>query len=792
MKTSFNNGWTFLDSKGKTKIVDVPHDAMIEEERKADNPSGSNCAFFSGGNYTYEREFFVPDEWKTKIINFEFEGIYRKSQVYINDKLAGECDYGYIPFWVGTKDLLNYGSSNKIQVKVHNNDQPNCRWYSGSGIYRPVWIWVQDPIRILPEGIRITTLSHSPAEIQITTKHEGGQISIEIFDKEKMQSILTTEGDNVKFVLPNAKLWSDEHPNLYICRVTLKDGEKTVESRDVTFGVRTISWSSKGLLINGQQTLLRGGCIHHDHGILGAKTYEKSERRRVRKLKEAGFNALRSSHNPVSSALISACDEYGLYLMDETWDMWYKPKLQYDYALDFEKCFKHDIESMVNRDYNHPSVIFYSIGNEVAEPHEERGIHIEKEMIDLCHKLDQTRPVTLGFNIMIVLMATQGKSAFSGSNENKKKDEQQQQESQQPNLNSSEAFNMLTQQVGKQMNLAGNSPEADKASSPGLDLLDIAGYNYASGRYELDPEQHPNRVVIGSETFPSDIWHNWQMVKKYPHLIGDFVWTAWDYIGETGAGAWAYTNDAFGFSKPYPWLLADVGAFDILGNENAELGYAQIVWGTRKGPYLSVQPVNHQGFEPIKAVWRGTNALPSWSWKGCEGNDAKVEVFTDSEKVDLFLNGKKVGSQKVEEMKVLFNIHYEYGVLEAVCFDADGKEVERTSLVSSNVNEQRISLIPEENEVTVNDIVYIDVTICDSKGIVESNDDVKIKLGVQGGELLAFGRANPRTEERFDKGEYTTYYGRALAVVKCTQKGTVNVAAEDQKGRKATAQVHVI
>ena len=251
---------------------------------------------------------------------------------------------------------------------------------------------------------------------------------------------------------------------------------------------------------------------------------------------------------------------------------------------------------MVNRDYNHPSIVFYSIGNEVAEPHEEKGIKVEKELIDLFHKLDPTRAVTCGFNIMIVFLATQNQSLFpaggssntnsSNTNSSNTNNDEKRENKIAMTINSSTEFNAMAQQVGPRMNMAGNTPEADAASTPGLDLLDIAGYNYASGRYPLDGEQHPNRILIGSETFPFDIAKNLEMVEIFPYLIGDFMWTAWDYIGETGAGAWSYTTDGFGFTKPYPWLLADVGTFDILGNENAELGYAMTVLVPIKDPIL--------------------------------------------------------------------------------------------------------------------------------------------------------------------------------------------------------------
>lgn len=308
-------------------------------------------------------------------------------------------------------------------------------------------------------------------------------------------------------------------------------------------------------------------------------------------LKEAGFNAIRSSHNPASSATVEACDEYGVYLIDETCDMWFEAKLAYDYAKDFERRFKDDIRTIVKRDFSHPSVICYSIGNEVSEPRHEKGLKIEKEIVDLFHQLDKTRPVTCGI---------------------KKEDQNQAgdfEKGLQP-INTSVEFNRLVTELGKGMNLGASKPEADKVSSPAFDMPDIAGYNYGSGRYTIDPIEHPNRAVVGTETFPYEIAQNWELVKKLPHLIGDFMWTSWDYIGEAGIGAWAHTEDGMGFNEKYPWLLADSCAIYIIGNPNAELGYTQVVWHHIKGPYISVQPVNHPDVKMWQAGWRGTNAIP--------------------------------------------------------------------------------------------------------------------------------------------------------------------------------------
>ena len=349
-------------------------------------------------------------------------------------------------------------------------------------------------------------------------------------------------------------------------------------------------------------------------------------------------------------------------------------------------------------------------------------------------------------------------------------------------------FNLITNIVGTGMNKAANGKAADEATSPSLDLLDVAGYNYASGRYPKEGQLHPDRLVVGSETFPQDIVKNWRMVEHYPWLCGDFMWTAWDYLGEVGLGAWAYTPDGKGFNKPYPWLLADSGAMDILGNPNGELFLAQAVWHAGKPVHLAVQPANHPGVKPAKAVWRGTNAIPSWSWRGCEGNKAVVEAYADAATVELQLNGKSVGKKKVKDCKASFKLNYAPGTLTAIAYDASGAELGRDELASAK-GEVKPVAIPEKSAAKPGEVFCVDISLRDEKGIVESGADEKLTVSVEGGELLAFGSANPRTEERFDSGSYTTYYGRAMAVVRAGKTGKLVIHVKG--GKNASAEVTI-
>ncbi|MDF1515188.1 MAG: glycoside hydrolase family 2 TIM barrel-domain containing protein [Anaerolineae bacterium] len=774
-KIDFNQGWQYQkDGADRWHTVDLPHDAMIHETRDPESPGGSAAGFFSGGVYIYEKTFPVPVEWRDKCITFEFEGVYKDSTIYLNGQEAGGRPYGYSRFFIQADRFLKYGQDNTIRVIADNSQMPNSRWYSGSGIYRPVHVMVTNKTHIALDGVKVSTLSYAPAKILVETSANSGEISVEILDGEQL--IASGSGASVEFIIENARLWSAETPNLYRCRVTLKEDGQVVDEKVVNFGIRIVDWNNKGLFINGQETLLRGGCIHHDNGILGACAYDKAEARRVRIMKKAGYNAIRSSHNPTSIALLSACDKYGMYVIDETFDMWYFHKNKYDYATNFNDWYLADTRAMVEKDFNHPSVIMYSIGNEVAEPYQERGQALAREMVEYIHELDCNRAVTGGINLMIIYMASKGKSIYKEeggrANEGKSAKRKKQQAS------GSLFFNILTSIVGTRMNKMANSNAADKVTSPCLDALDIAGYNYASGRYAMEGEKHPDRLIYGSETFTQDIARNWAMVKKYPYLIGDFMWTSWDYLGEAGMGAWAYDGTS-GFTKPYPWQVAGCGAIDILGNIDAPAKFASVVWGLEKKPYIGVRPVYHPGVRVSKAIWRGTNAINSWAWKNCAGNKAEIEVYAYAHMVELFINGKSLGKKKLKAYTATYKTRYIPGSVRAVSYDQNGRQLSDNELISAT-GQTRIDLLPEDTAIRMGELVYVKINLVGENGVVESNDDKKLSVTVDGGTLLGFGSANPKTEERFDSGNYTTYYGRSLAVIRADKVGelTICVAGE--------------
>ena len=785
-RIDFCKNWTYRRAGEQTAYaVTLPHDAMIHEVRDAKNASGSAGAYFAGGIYEYEKSFFVPESWKDKYVTFLFEGVYKNSEVFINGKSVGGCAYGYSQFNVEAGGALEFGVDNTIRVIARNDDQPNSRWYTGSGIYRPVWLLVSGKSHIDIDGVKITTLSYNPAKILVETGHTGGnEVRLEILDSDSV--IAKTQGNSAELDIPGARLWSEEEPNLYSCRVTLLENGEVVDEISESFGIRFIEWSPQGLFINGNETLLRGCCVHHDNGILGACAYDEAEWRRVKMLKDAGYNAIRSSHNPCSRAMLNACDFYGVYMIDETWDVWYNHKSKYDYACDFADSWRGDIRAMVERDYNHPSVIMYSLGNEVSEPASKKGVELTREMVAYTKTMDTSRAVTIGLNLMIVAGAAKGKGIYNDEEGGRKNDS----DNMVKGMNST-MFNLMASVLGTGMNNSANSSASDKATTPVLSEFDISGYNYTSGRYAKDGKLHPNRVIFGSETFPQDLAKNWAMVKKYPYLIGDFMWTGWDYLGEVGLGAWAYSGDGKGFNKPYPWLLAETGVLDILGNPNGELFWAQAVWGLLSEPKIAIQPVNHPKITPAKGTWRGTNAIHSWSWKGCEGNKAIVEVYFDCYKVELLLNGKSIGKKKPKGCRAVFRTKYAPGTLSAISYDIHGAEIGRCELISAT-GKSSVRIIPEEQVIAPGGIAYANLETVGENGICESNADRKLTLSVEGGKLLGFGSANPRTAESYTDGSFTTYYGRAQAVVRAGDAtGEMKISASCEGKEIASAVIQV-
>ncbi len=815
----FNRDWYFQKigpeggpGVGKEPIpVTLPHDAMLHDERDPKSPGGAAGAFFVPGCYQYTKTFRAPAEWEGKHVELYFGGVYKNASVYLNEQLIKKHSYGYTPFTVNLDEALKAGEENTLRVVADNSKLPNTRWYSGAGIYRNVTLRLGNKTHLASHPLKIKVVNYKPAKIYFETRFvdglktgikeaeiketeiketgikEGGiketgskegalqkevKVKLEILDQGRR--VAAGEGEKCTLKIPAVKNWSAENPYLYTVKVYLEQDGHVVDEYETEFGVRGIEWSSAGLHINGRETKLRGGCIHHDNGLLGACSYYEAEERRLSKMKALGFNAVRIAHNPASDELLKAADKVGMYVMDETFDMWYIQKNAYDYALDFEANWKDDVKAMVVRDQTHPSVIMYSVGNELSEPAKKQGQDKAQEMMDFIWDLDNSRPVTAGLNIDILTAAKYGMNTYSdngfmtGSDKSNNLVENVTQK-----ITGSLLFNTLYQKVGFAMNIVAMLPVVDSAIKPICDILHISGYNYGSFRYTMDLKKYPARIIVGSETLPPDIYKNWSKVEKHHNLIGDFMWAGWDYMGEAGVGTWNYEGINL-LNAGYPWILAGSGVFDINGNPDGSAFYASTVWGKSKQPLIAVQPVNHPGESIAKSAWRGTNARPTWSWKNCDGNTAVVEVYADATMIELILNGKSVGFKKTFAKKATFRVPYAPGTLEAVAYNLQNQEVGRSKLTSAQ-GELHVALLPEVTEAAMGDLIYVPLEVQDANGVLEANADVTVSVEVEGGQLLGLGNASPKNAEPYTGSTCTTYYGQAMAIVRAGASENVTV-----------------
>ena len=755
MELDFCKGWTFHKIGYAAIPVDLPHDAMLLEEREGSCQNGVNTGYFPGGKYQYEKQFVLTDADIKKNISIHFEGVYQNSTISLNGRDVGRHRYGYSAFDVDLTEAALAGE-NRLIVSVDNSLEPNCRWYSGSGIFRPVQLLIREDPWI--RDVEVKTLSIEPARINVqVTCSQKSQVRVAIYDGDK----LVAEDQPGVIEVPDAKLWTAETPYLYECRVQTPTDEKRIE-----IGIRSLVWSAKqGLLVNGQRVLLRGGCIHHDHGVLGACEYYDAEERRIRILKENGFNAVRIAHNPASQITLSICDRLGMYVMDETFDGWYIPKTYHDYARWFAKDWKADVEAMVVSAKNHPSVIMYSIGNEVSETADMKGVEVGAMLTDYVHGLDDSRPVTAGINVLLNVYTHMGMGVYKEKGDYEAIPLEEKKGYKEKKTGSA-FFNAMAQKLGALMFFMSKGKKGDKACRDIAEKLDILGLNYASSRYDADVIRYPDRMMVGSETMVADLAYNWARVKKYPQLIGDFVWSAWDYLGEACLGDWTYHS-----YEGLP-LLAGQGMIDITGKPLAAMYYMQIVWGLRKEPFVCVRPLNHAKESPSAGAWQFTNAIDSWTWHGYEGSKAVVEVFADADYVQLECNGSLIGKKKVKNMRCKFSLKYQPGSIKARAMDAGGREIASTTLCSGKA-QPRLTVIPEPMQ----ELTYLPITFTDEDGILLPYIEQKVTVETDGPELLGLGSALCKTNESYLSSAFTSYRGRLLAVVR--GHGTVTIASKD-------------
>ncbi|MEU6414079.1 glycoside hydrolase family 2 TIM barrel-domain containing protein [Microbispora sp. NPDC046933] len=813
IRESLNDGWRVaartsvfeqLGGAGNAQAVPVtlPHDAMLAGGRSAEGSDGSHTGYHRPGAWQYQKDLEVPAAWVRKRVTLEFEGVYRDAMVFINGAFAGQWAGGYSTFHIAADPYLRYGQTNTIRVEAQAHQ--DSRWYSGGGIHRPVHLLIGGLLHVTPAGLRVTTpqiddelavaaVCTEVANEDITTRtvevmlevHDGAG-AVVACDRAPL-TVLAGERAVVRqrAYIRNPALWSVEEPHLYTATVRLVDADGQADEARTTFGIRSVSVDPiRGLRINGATVKLRGACVHHDNGPLGAAAIGRAEERRVRLLKEAGFNAIRSAHNPISTAMLEACDRLGMLVMDETFDMWAQSKSNDDYSRRFPQWWERDIDALVAKDFNHPSVIFYSIGNEILEAGTPHGARLGRLLAERVRAQDPTRLLTNALNGMLAVLdkmpelMAQGRDDSTGDGV------------------SGGGFNDALGSMAEVVAGLTALPEVGERLAESAAVLDVVGLNYGDSRYLSDQDTFPNRVVVGSETFPTLIDRYWKLVTEHGHIIGDFTWTGWDYLGESGIGRPVYPGEGPSFGAPYPWLTASTGDLDITGRRRPVSYYREIVFGLRGTPYLAVQRPEHRE-HPFEAnAWSWTDSMASWTWDIPVGTPVCVEAYADADEIEFLLNRDVAARVPVGGGKAFVataELPYRPGTLEAVAY-RDGAETGRCRLVTAAAP-SRLRLTPDREQVSADqqDLAYLDIALIDEHGTINPISDRVITVTLDGpATLQALGTARPSTEESFLATSCTTYEGQALAVLRPTgAEGVVTVTVHADGLQPAAVSVNL-
>ena len=857
--TNFNRDWAFsagesdlfsmfMGGKKAAVMADLPHDAMILEPRSPDTGNKGHTGFYPGGVYTYVKKLFVPGEWKEKDVYLEFEGVSANALVYVNEDLAMHRPYAYSEFHGKLNDFLIYGAENIIEVVCNTSMEGQSRWYTGSGIYRNVNLYVADPLHARLNGVRIATPDAGPeyavVEVNVAVENNGRRVR-GAFVETRLYSPdgglanvektpLTARAgciSNLRLRLPveNPALWSCDEPNLYTCAVEISEDGNVTDETKITFGIRKLQLDARrGLRVNGVETKLRGACIHHDNGVIGAATFARAEERRAEQLKAAGFNCIRSAHNPLSQAMLDACDRLGILVMDETFDMWTKAKCANDYANHFPEWWERDVEAMVLKDMNHPCVFAYSIGNEIPDVSSRLGKEWGRKMADKIRSIDDTRYVTNSLNLIMLsgfskaagevlagmgidirgLMPGDGPGvtetsgvgadvtagaessggaagATGGAGEaggtagvggagkaggtagaGGVESSSGAAEAGGANLLNS----MMNMIKGPVADMIMSHSLVDEQSNEAYGSLDIASMNYCPGKYGADLKRHPNRVILGSEDFPGDIARLWGEVRRFRHVIGDMTWTGYDYLGEAGAGTFSYDGRAT-FGAPWPARVAGMGDIDLIGNRHPVSYLREIVYGLRKAPYIGVERVNRYGQPVMKTPWKLNDDIASWTWPGYENKPAKIYVYSASDEVELFLNGESLGVQPAGEANgytAAFETIYKPGELAAVG-RTGGREDGRAALRTAS-GDVRLDARADRAAIDAGggDLSYVMIKLRGENGVWNRSAKKAVTVSVEGaGTLQGLGNADPYSEGCFSSDKtWATYDGAALAVIR--------------------------
>lgn len=784
----FNDGWRFYRGTGEGleatalddagwRSVDLPHDWSIEDVPggKAPDQLGpfsktsqgkTATGFTEGGEGWYRKHFRVDGAPADARVEVLFDGIYLDSEVWLNGRKLGGNVYGYNAFAFDLTPYLARGGDNALAVRVRNVGR-NSRWYGGSGIYREARIDVLPPAaRLARWGVGAWTrrIAESRAEIDVTTRIEEADPALSLVTrlrdgngKAVAEARASAAGD-VKQTLsvPAPRLWSPDSPELYTLETELRRGETVVDRIGQPFGIRIVAFDPRlGMTINGARTILRGGCVHHDNGLLGARAFRDADERRIRLLKARGFNAIRSSHNIASRSLRETCDRLGTLLIDEAFDAWHQPKEPDDFSVHFRDHWEEVVRAMVLSARNSPSVVMWSIGNEIPQRASDEGVEWSWKLANAVRSIDPTRPVTAGLNGLLgaPMVAKEGTAR------------------------------------------QGRGGKADNASSI---FLDVSGYNYRLEDIEADFAEHPERIVYGSETFPKEAYDYRMLAERAPYMLGEFVWTAMDYLGEAGIGASANVSaGGVAYYLPgWPWVNAWCGDIDLIGDQKAPSRYRDVVWGLSQLEVAVQRPVAEGQIEYI-SQWGWSDELPSWTWGGADGKPLAVRLYSPGDRVELLLNGAKVGEQALtpaNKMRAEIKVPYAPGILEAVAY-AGGKVIGRKRLETVDPAAQ-LRLRPESLRAGGGrqNLAYVAVDVLDAKGRLLPDEVRTVSLAIEGpAELAGFGSGNPHAVGSFQAPEAKTFRGRALAILRGRGKsGDVRITARSEGLKSASVAIKLV
>ncbi|MEM8864531.1 MAG: glycoside hydrolase family 2 TIM barrel-domain containing protein [Planctomycetota bacterium] len=749
----------------KWRPTPIPHDWSIEDI-PGQRPEGDVGPFQRSANRKDMGHTIGGIGWYTKAFRTQranpddrvivhFDGVAVDSVVYVNNMAAGSHDYAYTPFSIDITDFLEPdGEKNMISVRAENVGD-NSRWYIGSGLYRGVKMSVLPAAAIDALSVQIiaSDISQASANVSVTghlatqNKPDGDkthEVSVAIVDDEgnvvaetELQAVNGEGRFAAEAKVADPRLWSPDSPDMYTAKITLKAAGQVADVAELPFGVRSLEFSAeRGFLLNGEPTLLRGCDLHHDNGILGAEAWRAADARRIKLLKESGFNAVRCSHNPPSASFLDACDRLGMMVMDEAFDVWRLPKRPRDYHIHFADRWRRDLRAMMLRDRNRPSVIMWSIGNEITERGRPAGIALAKQLVAAVKEIDSTRPVT----------------------------------------------NAICE-------FWDNADLDWSDTPPAFEPLDIGGYNYMAKAYESDHEQFPDRIMVGSESFPVRSYWFWSNVERLPYVIGDFVWTGIDYIGESGLAHNIYDEGEAEkqYRQPWPWFIAWCGDLDIIGDKKPQSQYRDVVWGLSDLEVLVHEPIPDGMVESL-SYWGWPKELPHWDWPVSKGTELEVSVYSNCERVGLRLNGEKIAEKPVDEnaeLKTYFTVPYEPGTLQAYGVRADGTEVTQQLVTTGSPAKLKLIVEPEI-EGFADGPRYVRLEVQDAEGRVVPTAEIDIELELSGAQLMAVGTASPTKMASFVQPRINTFRGKALVIVLPEGEASVAASAEGLDGASVT------